>query len=160
MTKYYFLIFYIFLLVSCVSSGNFTKSELNYNAKIEIFDETNIIKSNISVFQNRIIIQFYEYIVGNLAKIELNDDGNILIDGIDIKDIDFEVNNFSNRKYFQVLNSCLRKNIEEYSDEKLSINCNENGDINFDINDLGQIKIKLVISRKLDRKDKTPSAAK
>ena len=160
MTKYYFLIFYIFLLVSCVSSGNFTKSELNYNAKIEIFDETNIIKSNISVFQNRIIIQFYEYIVGNLAKIELNDDGNILIDGIDIKNIDFEVNTFSNKKYFQVLNSCLRKNIEEYSDEKLSINCNENGNINFDINDLGQIKIKLVISRKLDRKDKTPSAAK
>ena len=160
MTKYYLLIFYIFLLVSCVSSGNFTKSELNYNAKIKIFDETDIIKSNISVFQNRIIIQFYEYIVGNLAKIELYDDGNILIDGIDIKNIDFEVNNFSNKKYFQVLNSCLRKNTEEYSDEKLSINCNENGDINFDINDLGQIKIKLVISKKLERKDKTPSAAK
>ena len=160
MIKYNLLIFYSFLLVSCVSSGNFTKSELNYNAKIKIFDETNIIKSNISVFQNRIIIQFYEYIVGNLAKIELNDDGNILIDGIDIKNIDFEVNNFSNKKYFQVLNSCLRKNIEEYSDEKLSINCNENGDINFDINDLGQIKIKLVISKKLERKDKTPSAAK
>ena len=160
MTKYYLLIFYLFLLVSCVSSGNFTKSELNYNAKVKIFDETNIIKSNISVFQNRIIIQFYEYIVGNLAKIELNDDGNILIDGIEIKNIDFEVNNFSNKKYFQVLNSCLRKNIEEYSDEKLSINCNENGDINFDINDLGQIKIKLVISKKLERKDKTPSAAK
>ena len=160
MTKYYLLIFYFFLLVSCVSSSNFTKSELNYNAKIKIFDETNIIKSNISVFQNRIIIQFYEYIVGNLAKIELNDDGNILIDGIEIKNIDFEVNNFSNKKYFQVLNSCLRKNIEEYSDEKLSINCNENGDINLDINDLGQIKIKLVISKKLERKDKTPSAAK
>ena len=160
MTKYYLLIFYFFLLVSCVSSSNFTKSELNYNAKIKIFDETNIIKSNISVFQNRIIIQFYEYIVGNLAKIELYDDGNILIDGIDIKNIDFEVNNFSNKKYFQVLNSCLRKNTEEYLDEKLSINCNENGDINFDINDLGQIKIKLVISKKLERKDKTPSAAK
>ena len=160
MTKYYLLIFYSFLLVSCVSSGNFTKSELNYNAKIKIFDETNIIKSNISVFQNRIIIQFYEYIVGNLAKIELNDEGNILIDGIDIKKIDFEVNNFNNKKYFQVLNSCLRKNMEEYSDEKLSINCNENGDINLDINDLGQIKIKLVISKKLERKDKTPSAAK
>lgn len=160
MTKYYLLIFYFFLLVSCVSSSNFTKSELNYNAKIKIFDETNIIKSNISVFQNRIIIQFYEYIVGNLAKIELNDDGNILIDGIEIKNIDFEVNNFSNKKYFQVLNSCLRKNMEEYSDEKLSINCNENGDINLDINDLGQIKIKLVISKKLERKDKTPSAAK
>ncbi len=160
MTKYYLLIFNFFLLVSCVSSGNFTKSELNYNAKIKIFDETNIIKSNISVFQNRIIIQFYEYIVGNLAKIELNDDGNILIDGIEIKNIDFEVNNFSNKKYFQVLNSCLRKNMEEYSDEKLSINCNENGDINLDINDLGQIKIKLLISKKLERKDKTPSAAK
>ncbi len=160
MTKYYLLIFYFFLLVSCVSSGNFTKSELNYNAKIKIFDETNIIKSNISVFQNRIIIQFYEYIVGNLAKIELNDDGTILIDGIEIKNIDFEVNNFSNKKYFQVLNSCLRKNTEQYSDEKLSINCNDHGDINFDINDLGQIKIKLVISKKLERKDKTPSAAK
>ena len=160
MTKYYLLIFYSFLLVSCVSLGNFTKSELNYNAKIKIFDETNIIKSNISVFQNRIIIQFYEYIVGNLAKIELYDDGNILIDGIDIKNIDFEVNNFSNKKYFQVLNSCLRKNTEEYSDEKLSINCDQNGDINFNINDLGQIKIKLVISKKLERKDKTPSAAK
>ena len=160
MTKYYLLIFYFFLLVSCVSSSNFTKSELNYNAKIKIFDETDIIKSNISVFQNRIIIQFYEYIVGNLAKIELNDDGNILIDGIDIKNIDFEVNNFSDKKYFQVLNSCLRKNIEEYSDEKLSINCNGNGNINFDIKDLGEIKIKLVISKKLERKDKTPSAAK
>ena len=160
MIKYNLLIFYSFLLVSCVSSGNFNKSELNYNAKIKIFDETNIIKSNISVFQNRIIIQFYEYIVGNLAKIEINDDGNILIEGIDIKNTDFEVNNFSNKKYFQVLNSCLRKNIEEYSDEKLSINCNENGNINFGINDLGQIKIKLVISKKLERKDKTPSAAK
>ena len=160
MTNYYLLIFYFFLLVSCVSSSNFTKSELNYNAKIKIFDETNIIKSNISVFQNRIIIQFYEYIVGNLAKIELNDEGNILIDGIDIKNINFEVNNFSNKEYFQVFYSCLRKNIEEYSDEKLSINCNENGDINFDINDLGQIKIKLVISKKLERRDKTPSAAK
>ena len=160
MTKYYLLIFYSFLLVSCVSSGNFTKSELNYNAKIKIFDETNIIKSNISVSQNSIIIQFYEYIVGNLAKIVLNDDGNILIDGIDIKNIDFEVNNFSNKKYFQVLNSCLRKNIEEYSAETLSITCNKNGNINFDINDLGQIKIKLVISKKLERKDKTPSSAK
>ena len=160
MTKYYLLIFYFFLLVSCVSSGNFTKSELNYNAKVKIFDETNIIKSNISVFQNRIIIQFYEYIVGNLAKIELNEDGNILIDGIDIKNIDFDIIDFSNKKYFQVLNSCLRKNTEEYSDEKLSINCNDHGDINFDINDLGQIKIKLVISKKLERKDKTPSAAK
>ena len=160
MTKYYLLIFNFFLLVSCVSSVNFTKSELNYNAKIKIFDETNIIKSNISVFQNRIIIQFYEYIVGNLAKIELYDDGNILIDGIDIKNIDFEINNFSDKKYFQVLNSCLRKNTEEYSDEKLSINCNHHGDINFEINDLGQIKIKLVISKKLERKDKTPSAAK
>ena len=160
MTKYYLLIFYSFLLVSCVSSGNFTKSELNYNAKIKIFDETNIIKSKISVFQNRIIIQFYEYIVGNLAKIVLNDDGNILIDGIDIKNIDFEVNNFSNKKYFQVLNSCLRKNIEEYSDEKLSISCNENGSINIYINDLGQIKIKLVISKKLERKDRTTSVAK
>ena len=160
MIKYNLLIFYSFLLVSCVSSGNFTKSELNYNAKIKIFDETNIIKSNISVFENRIIIQFYQYIVGNLAKIEFNDDGNILIDGIDTRDIDFVVSNFSNKKYFQVLNSCLRKNIEEYSDEKLSINCNENGNINFDINDLGQIKIKLVISKKLERKDKTPSAAK
>ena len=79
MTKYNLIIFYFFLLVSCVSSSNFTKSELNYNAKIKIFDETNIIKSNISVFQNRIIIQFYEYIVGNLAKIELYDDGNIYI---------------------------------------------------------------------------------
>ncbi len=160
MTKYYLLIFYSFLLVSCVSSGNFNKSELNYNAKIKIFDETNIIKSNISVFQNRIIIQFYEYIVGNLAKIELNEDGSILIEEIDIKNIDFEINNLSNKKYFQVLKSCLKKNIEEYSDEKLSINCNKNGNINFDINDLGQIKIKLVISKKLERKDKTPSAAK
>ena len=160
MIKYNLLIFYSFLLVSCVSSGNFTKSELNYNAKIKIFDETNIIKSNISVFENRIIIQFYQYIVGNLAKIEFNDDGNILIDGIDTRDIDFVVSNFSNKKYFQVLSSCLRKNIEEYSDEKLSINCNKNGNINFDINELGQIKIKLVISKKLERKDKTPSAAK
>ena len=50
--------------------------------------------------------------------------------------------------------------MEEYSDEKLSINCNDHGDINFDINNLGQIKIKLVISKKLERKDKTPSAAK
>ena len=50
--------------------------------------------------------------------------------------------------------------MEEYSDERLSINCNENGNINLDINDLGQIKIKLVISKKLERKDKTPSAAK
>ena len=160
MTKYYLLIFYSFLLVSCVSSGNFTKSELNYNAKIKIFDETNIIKSNISVSQNRIIIQFYEYIVGNLAKIELNDDGSILTEGIDIKNINFEVNNFSKKKYFQILNSCLRRNIEEYSDEKLSINCNENDSINIYINDLGQIKIKLVISKKLERKDRTTSVAK
>ena len=42
----------------------------------------------------------------------------------------------------------------------VSVICNENGDINFDINDLGQIKINLVISKKLERKDKTPSAAK
>ena len=83
-----------------------------------------------------------------------------LIDSKGKKLCDFEVNNFNNKKYFQVLNSCLRKNIEEYSDEKLSINCNENGNINFDINDLGRIKIKLVISRKLERKDKTTYAAK
>ena len=158
--KYYLLIFYSFLLVSCVSLDNFTKLELNYNAKVKIFDERNIIKSNISVFQDRIIIQFYEYIVGNLAKIELNDDGSILTEGIDIKNINFEVNNFSKKKYFQILNSCLRRNIEEYSDEKLSISCNENGGINIYINDLGQIKIKLLISKKLERKDRTTSVAK
>ena len=93
--------------------------------------------------------------INNNSIITANDEKYIFYDSIS------KVNkkvapNFIPRNHIDNLEFLPLSGISDY----LVINCNENGDINLDINDLGQIKIKLVISKKLERKDKTPSAAK
>ena len=49
------------------------KAEFNYNAKVKLLNENNIYKSSISVNPDTIIIQFYEYFVGNIARIKLTE---------------------------------------------------------------------------------------
>ena len=47
-----------------------------------------------------------------------------------------------------------------FKDKELNVNCDNYGNIQINVYKLGEISIKLAISRKLERKDKTPAASK
>ena len=59
------------------------KAEFNYNAKVKLLNENNIYKSSISVNPDTIIIQFYEYFVGNIARIKLTEKNITLSENIE-----------------------------------------------------------------------------
>ena len=63
-------------------------------------------------------------------------------------------------KYFQIIQNCLYKKEVKFINKEIEVNCDNFGDIKIYIYGLGEISIKLAISRKLERKDKTPAASK
>ena len=85
------------------------KAEFNYNAKVKLLNENNIYKSSISVNPDTIIIQFYEYFVGNMARIKLTEKKITLSENIEI-DEDFKsILELYDAKYFQIIQNCLYK---------------------------------------------------
>ena len=136
------------------------KAESNYNAKVKFLNENNIYKSSISVNPDTVIIQFYEYFVGNVARIILTEKSITFSENIE------KVNDFKSilelydAKYFKIIQNCLYKKEVKFINKEVEVSCDNFGDIKIYIYELGEISIKLAISRKLERKDKTPAASK
>ena len=141
-----------------IESSN--KAESNYNSKVKFLNENNIYKSSISVNPDTIIIQFYEYFVGNMARIILTEKSITFSENIE------KVNDFKSilelydAKYFKIIQKCLYKKEVKFINKEVEVSCDNFGDIKIYIYELGEISIKLAISRKLERKDKTPAASK
>jgi len=136
------------------------KADLNYNAKIKLLNENSTYKSSISVSPDNIIIQFYEYFVGNIAKINLTQESITLSENIEKnRDIN-SVLKLYNSKYYQIIQDCFNRRVVNFKDKELNVNCDNFGNIQINVYKLGEISIKLAISRKLERKDKTPAASK
>ena len=158
--KYCFYVLFSLSIYSCMSIESSYKAEFNYNAKVKLLNENNIYKSSISVNPDTIIIQFYEYFVGNIARIKLTEKNITLSENIE-KDDDFKsIIELYDAKYFQIIQNCLYKKEVKFINKEVEVNCDNFGDIKIYIYGLGEISIKLAISRKLERKDKTPAASK
>ena len=77
------------------------------------------------------------------------------------KDGDFKsIIELYDAKYFQIIQNCLYKKEVKFINKEVEVNCDNFGDIKIYIYGLGEISIKLAISRKFERKDKTPAASK
>ena len=158
--KYYLYLLFCLLISSCMSIESSKKADLNYNAKIKLLNENSTYKSSISVSTDNIIIQFYEYFVGNIAKINLTQESIILSENIEKnRDIN-SVLKLYNSKYYQIIQDCFYRKVVNFKDKELNVNCDNYGNIQINVYKLGEISIKLAISRKLERKDKTPAASK
>ena len=136
------------------------KAEFNYNAKVKLLNENNIYKSSISVNPDTIIIQFYEYFVGNMARIILTEKSITFSENIEKVDDFKSILELYDAKYFKIIQNCLYKKEVKFINKEVEVSCDNFGDIKIYIYELGEISIKLAISRKLERKDKTPAASK
>ena len=141
-----------------IESSN--KAESNYNAKVKFLNENNIYKSSISVNPDTIIIQFYEYFVGNMARIILTEKSITFSENIEKVDDFKSILELYDAKYFKIIQNCLYKREVKFINKEVEVSCDNFGDIKIYIYELGEISIKLAISRKLERKDKTPAASK
>ena len=141
-----------------IESSN--KAESNYNAKVKFLNENNIYKSSISVNPDTIIIQFYEYFVGNMARIILTEKSITFSENIEKVDDFKSILELYDAKYFKIIQNCLYKKEVKFINKEVEVSCDNFGDIKIYIYELGEISIKLAISRKLERKDKTPAASK
>ena len=95
-----------------------------------------------------------------MARIILTEKSITLSENIE-KDGDFKsIIELYDAKYFQIIQNCLYKKEVKFINKEIEVNCDNFGDIKIYIYGLGEISIKLAISRKLERKDKTPAASK
>ena len=136
------------------------KAEFNYNAKVKLLNENNIYKSSISVNPDTIIIQFYEYFVGNMARIKLTEKNITLSENIE-KDGDFKsIIELYDAKYFQIIQNCLYKKEVKFINKEIEVNCDNFGDIKIYIYGLGEISKEDAQKRQDDRNFITLVASK
>jgi hypothetical protein len=100
-------VYLIFSFSSCANINQIESQTEIYNAKVKIFNDSNIYKSNIIVFKDNIIIQFNEFFLGNVSKLELSSNGsiksNILLNNERDKYLDELSENFSPRIFCFIL---------------------------------------------------------
>ena len=157
-------VYLIFSFSSCANINQIESQTKIYNAKVKIFNDSNIYKSNIIVFKDNIIIQFNEFFLGNVSKLELSSNGsiksNILLNNERDKYLDELSENFSS-KYFVLFYRCLMLDDINYEDKIVKIICDKYGRILFTLIEYQQdINIKLLVSRKIERAKKTPTEIK
>ena len=157
-------VYLIFSFSSCANINQIESQTEIYNAKVKIFNDSNIYKSNIIVFKDNIIIQFNEFFLGNVSKLELSSNGsiksNILLNNERDKYLDELSENFSS-EYFVLFYRCLMLDDINYEDKIVKIICDKYGRILFRLIEYQQdINIKLLVSRKIERAKKTPTEIK
>ena len=151
-------------LYSCTNFEQLSSQKQVFNAKFQLLKEQYIYKSNIIAFKDRIIIQFNQPFLGNVGKFELFRNGYFQSDLLqDIKDNkNFqEISNSFSETYFDLIYSCLQLNSIEYEDSFIKLKCNKYGDINIRFKNYNNvINIKLMVSRKIERGNRTPTEIK
>jgi len=151
-------------LYSCTNFEQLSSQKQVFNAKFQLLKEQYVYKSNIIAFKDRIIIQFNQPFLGNVGKFELFRNGyfqsDLLLDIKDNKNFQEISNNFS-ETYFDLIYSCLQLNSIEYEDSFIKLKCNKYGDINIRFKNYNNvINIKLMVSRKIERGNRTPTEIK
>ena len=151
-------------LYSCTNFEQLSSQKQVFNAKFQLLKEQYVYKSNIIAFKDRIIIQFNQPFLGNVGKIELLRNGyfqsDLLLNIKDNKNFQEISNNFS-ETYFDLIYSCLQLNSIKYEDSFIKLNCNKYGDINIRFKNYNNvINIKLMVSRKIERGNRTPTEIK
>ena len=151
-------------LYSCTNFEQLSSQKQVFNAKFQLLKEQYVYKSNIIAFKDRIIIQFNQPFLGNVGKIELFRNGyfqsDLLLKIKDNKNFQEISNNFS-ETYFDLIYSCLQLNSIKYEDSFIKLKCNKYGDINIRFKNYNNvINIKLIVSRKIERGNRTPTEIK
>ena len=151
-------------LYSCTNFEQLSSQKQVFNAKFQLLKEQYVYKSNIIAFKDRIIIQFNQPFLGNVGKFELFRNGyfqsDLLLDIKDNKNFQEISNNFS-ETYFDLIYSCLQLNSIKYEDSFIKLKCNKYGDINIRFKNYNNvINIKLMVSRKIERGNRTPTEIK
>ena len=151
-------------LYSCTNFEQLSSQKQVFNAKFQLLKEQYVYKSNIIAFKDRIIIQFNQPFLGNVGKIELLRNGyfqsDLLLNIKDNKNFQEISNNFS-ETYFDLIYSCLQLNSIKYEDSFIKLKCNKYGDINIRFKNYNNvINIKLMVSRKIERGNRTPTEIK
>ena len=151
-------------MYSCTNFEQLSSQKQVFNAKFQLLKEQYVYKSNIIAFKDRIIIQFNQPFLGNVGKFELFRNGyfqsDLLLDIKDNKNFQEISNNFS-ETYFDLIYSCLQLNSIEYEDSFIKLKCNKYGDINIRFKNYNNvINIKLMVSRKIERGNRTPTEIK
>tara|TARA_B100001248_G_C27359022_1_gene445389 strand:+ start:481 stop:993 length:513 start_codon:yes stop_codon:yes gene_type:complete len=160
----FFSLVIVISLYSCTNFEQLSSQKQVFNAKFQLLKEQYVYKSNIIAFKDRIIIQFNQPFLGNVGKFELFRNGyfqsDLLLDIKDNKNFQEISNNFS-ETYFDLIYSCLQLNSIEYEDSFIKLKCNKYGDINIRFKNYNNvINIKLMVSRKIERGNRTPTEIK
>ena len=154
-----FFISFVLLISSCSSINLFNEYTYSYNAKFYVSDNF-FYKSRIFIYENYVVINFIDIPYEGLKTIEINNDGKFYLDVTSQNTKIIKELEKYKESYYVLLNKCFRGNPVSYSDEILTIKCDQYANINIDIFDLTKLYINGLFSMKLERAKKTPSNVK
>ena len=130
MSKFY-LVILLFFIASCSSINRGDELLKSYNSSFKVSSTSPLYKAKINIYKDKLIIQVYQSILGNLVKIEFSKNGNIRSTSFVKSNVN--VDQYLSNNYFKELYECLNKRLVSFDDNLIRINCDEFGNINLDI---------------------------
>ena len=130
MSKFY-LVILLFFIASCSSINHGDELIKSYNSSFKVSSSSPLYKAKINIYKDKLIIQVYQSILGNLVKIEFSKNGNIRSTSFVKSSIN--VDKYLSNNYFKELYECFNKRLVSFDDDLIRINCDEFGNINLDI---------------------------
>ena len=130
MSKFY-LVILLFFIASCSSINHGGELIKSYNSSFKVSSSSPLYKAKINIYKDKLIIQVYQSILGNLVKIEFSKNGNIRSTSFVKSSIN--VDKYLSNNYFKELYECFNKRLVSFDDDLIRINCDEFGNIKFDI---------------------------
>ena len=130
MSKFY-LVILLFFIASCSSINRGDELLKSYNSSFKVSSSSPLYKAKINIYKDKLIIQVYQSILGNLVKIEFSKNGNIRSTSFVKSSIN--VDKYLSNNYFKELYECFNKRLVSFDDNLIRINCDEFGNINLDI---------------------------
>ena len=76
MSKFY-LVILLFFIASCSSINRGDELLKSYNSSFKVSSSSSLYKAKINIYKDKLIIQVYQSILGNLVKVEFSKNGNI-----------------------------------------------------------------------------------
>ena len=130
MSKFY-LVILLFFIASCSSINHGDELIKSYNSSFKVSSSSPLYKAKINIYKDKLIIQVYQSILGNLVKIEFSKNGNIR--STSFLESSVNVDQYLSNDYFKELYECFNKRLVSFDDDLIRINCDEFGNIKLDI---------------------------
>lgn len=130
MSKFY-LVILLFFIASCSSINHGGELIKSYNSSFKVSSSSPLYKAKINIYKDKLIIQVYQSILGNLVKIEFSKNGNIRSTSFVKSSVN--VDQYLSNNYFKELYECFNKRLVSFDDDLIRINCDEFGKIELDI---------------------------